>query len=741
MANSEHKTAKTKDASNSDECVLLLEGNQADATRILGELGSVTEQKLRVECLTELSGGIERLRRGGVGAVLLDMTLPDSHGIETFDKVFEVAPRVPILILSPADAEATARQAVQRGAYDYVLKNQPDGYRLRRTVRTLIDLRAAAAMSLKNEAASVAMDAIGEAVLRTDTRGNVIYLNAMAAKMTGWSREKALGQPVADVLPTIDKANRAAVRSAVAVAINDDETVTLTANCKNCILTRRDALEFSIEIMVADTHDHDGKVTGAVVAFRDVSAARAATVKMSHMAQHDSLTDLPNRTLFNDRLAQAITLAVRQDKQLAVMFLDLDHFKKINDSLGHSIGDKLLQSVAKRLVTCVRRTDTVSRLGGDEFVILLFQVERGEDAAISARKIIRALAVPHIIDGKSLDISVSIGMSTYPMDGQDLETLIDKADTAMYEAKERGRNNYQFFQADMHVRLTERRLLEADLRYALGRNEFALHYQPKFNLQTGEITGVEALLRWAHPVRGMVSPAEFVPIAEECGLIVPIGRWVLLEACKQSRTWTDEGLGVVPVAVNVAAVEFQDKDFLSGVRATLIATGVEPANLELEMTESALMVDAESTLVVLGALKAIGVQLAIDDFGTGYSSFTYLRRFPVDALKVDHSFVWEITTDPGDANIVAAMIDIGTSSRLRVIAEGVETRGQLTFLKRHGCTEGQGYYLGRPVAPEQASKLLRAGTLQKAPQKLLRSKRCKPHRLVTRQLAAAPKIH
>ena len=709
MPTPELRAAKSTSTNDNGECVLLIEGNADDAARILEALGSSTDEGFRVEWVTELSSAVERLRSGGVGAAVLDLTLPDSHGVETFDKLFHAAPRVPILILSGVDAEATARKAVQRGAQDYVFKNQPDAYRLRRAVRMMIGLRATAAMSLKNEAASVVLDAIGEAVLRTDTRGNVIYLNGMAVKMSGWSREEALGQPISDVLRIVDRANGTAIRNVVEVTINEDKTVRLRANCKSCVLIRRDGLEFGVEIAVADTHDQDGTVTGAVVAFRDVSAARATSVEMSHLAQHDSLTDLPNRILFKDRLTQAIALAVRQDKQLAVMFLDLDHFKKINDSLGHGVGDQLLQSVAKRLVTCVRRTDTVSRLGGDEFVVLLSQVARGEDAAVSARKIIRALAVPHIIDNKSLDINVSLGISRFPIDGPDAETLMDNADTAMYDAKEHGRNNFQFFRLDMHARLTENRLLEADLRSALGRNQFVLHYQPKFNLYTGDITGVEALLRWTHPGRGMVSPAQFVPIAEECGLIVPIGRWVLLEACKQSRAWSDAGLGVVSVAINVAAAEFQDKDFLSGVRAVLIATGVAPENLELEMTESALMEDAESTLVVLGALKAMGVQLAIDDFGTGYSSFTYLRRFPVDALKLDQSFVQEISADPRDADIVSAMIDIGKSAKLRVIAEGVETRAQLKFLQRHGCREGQGYYFSRPVVADQAGKLIEGG--------------------------------
>jgi diguanylate cyclase (GGDEF)-like protein/PAS domain S-box-containing protein len=707
------QTAKRPDTKDSDACILLVEGDPHVAAGILAELNSTTEERFHVECVSELSSGIERLRKGGVGTVVLDLTLPDSHGVETFDKVFQAAPRVPILILSAPDAEEMARQAVRRGAHDYVIKNQSVGYRLREMVRAAIYRRAeealVTALVSQNEVSKLTLDAIEEAVLRTDTNGNVTYLNRMAERLTGWCRGEALGRPVSDVLQITDGGSTSTTGEVPEILKGEDRTATPTANGSTCILVRRDGVEFGIEKAVTLIHEQDGIVTGSVVAFHDVSAARAKSVEMSRRAQHDPLTGLPNRVLLNDRLMQAISLAVRQDKQLAVMFVDLDQFKKINDSLGHGVGDKLLQSVAERLMNSVRRTDTVSRHGGDEFVVLLSQIEHEEDAAVSARKILRALAAPHIVDGKNLDISVSIGVSTYPSDGPGAENLMNKADTAMYEAKKQGRNNYQFFRKDMQVRLADRQLLERDLRYALGRNEFMLHYQPKFNLQTGQITGVEALIRWVHPRRGMVPPAKFIPIAEECGLILQIGRWVLLEACKQARAWSDSGFGIVPIAVNVSAAEFGDKDFISGVRAVLIATGVEPRNLELELTESVLMQDAESTVRTLGALKTMGVTLAIDDFGTGYSSFTYLRRFPVDALKLDQSFVQEITENPGDATIVSAMINVANSLNHRVIAEGVETRAQLKFLQSHGCGEGQGYYFSHPVAAEQAGKLFETG--------------------------------
>ena len=693
----------------SHECVLLIAADADEAARVLGELGSVTEESFEVQWVTELSRGIERLRDGGVSAAVLDLNLSDSQGLETFNQLFGVAPDLPILILSEAGTEEIARQAVHLGAYDYLINEQADGYRLRRTVRTMIDRHALEAVRVENELATTTLNLIGEGILRTDADGNVTYLNRFAEKMTGWSRAEARGRPFADVLRLIDNISGASLDDALAIALQADKTASGMTSSINCTLVRRDGEEFGIESRVAIIHDQEGNAVGAVVAFRDVSAARVASLEMSRVAQHDVLTNLPNRALFNDRLSQAISLAERQSKQLAVLFVDLDQFKRINDSLGHSVGDRLLRSVARRLVACVRRTDTVSRLGGDEFLILLSQIEHSEDAAITARKILRAVAAPHVIDSKSLDVNVSIGGSTYPADAQNAETLVSYADVAMYEAKQQGRNSYQFFRTDMRARMATRVALERDLRCALGRNEFTLHYQPMVNFQTGQCTGMEALLRWQHPERGLLSAATFVPIAEECGLIVAIGQWVLLEACRQARAWSDLGLKVVPVAVNVSAVEFRARDFLSGIRAVLIATGLDPQDLELELTEGVLMQDAESAVVTLLALKAMGVKLAVDDFGTGFSSFTYLRRFPVDTLKVDKSFIHEITEDSDGTTIVNAMINIGKSLRQRVVAEGVETRSQLDFLQRQGCDEGQGYYFSHPVTAEQVEKMFNTG--------------------------------
>jgi diguanylate cyclase (GGDEF)-like protein len=442
--------------------------------------------------------------------------------------------------------------------------------------------------------------------------------------------------------------------------------------------------------------------------FRDVSAARAMALEMTHSAQHDFLTGMPNRTLLNDRVNQAIAWTQRNSKKVAVLFLDLDRFKHINDSLGHPTGDKLLQSIAKRLVDCVRGSDTVSRQGGDEFVVLLTEVGHSEGASITARRMLQTVAEAHSIDQHDLHATTSIGLSVFPDDGLDAETLIENANTAMSPAKENGRQSYQFFKPAVNVRAVERQSIEESLRRALEREEFLVHYQPKVKLRTGEISGAEALIRWKHPVRGLVPPSDFIPIAEDCGLIVPIGNWVLREACKQARAWEKTGLAMISMAVNIPAMEFRDEDFLDGVFRILEETGLDPKLLELELTESVLMKRAESTQA-LKILRASGVQLAVDDFGTVYSSLSNLRKFPIHALKINQSFIRQITTAPDETTIVTAVISMGRSLKLRVVAEGVETQEELAFLQAHQCDEAQGYYFSRPVLPAQFAKLLENG--------------------------------
>jgi diguanylate cyclase (GGDEF)-like protein/PAS domain S-box-containing protein len=555
----------------------------------------------------------------------------------------------------------------------------------------------------EKERAQVTLNSIGDAVLTTDLVGNVTYLNLVAESMTGWSHEEALGRPISEVFNILDSTTRLAAENPMLRAIAEDRTVGLASNC---VLIRRDGFESPIEDSAAPIHNRDGRVAGGVIVFHDVSESRAMALEMAHLAQHDFLTGLPNRLLLTERFSHAIGLAQRHKKQVGLLFLDLDNFKHINDSLGHAIGDQLLQSVANRLVASVRATDTVCRQGGDEFVILLDEIGQPQDAAHVAETLRAALDVPHLIGGHELHTSLSIGISIFPDDGTDVDVLMQNADTAMYHAKTSGRNNYQFFRADMNIRAVRRRLVEGSLRRALKQEEFLLHYQPKIDLVSGTMTGAEALIRWQDPEHGLVYPAQFVPIAEQNGLIVPVGRWVLREACRQVQAWLDSGLRAVPVAVNISAVEFRHEAFLDGVALILKETGLAPRYLELELTESILMHDAESSATVLEALKAMGVQLAIDDFGTGYSSLSYLKRFPIDTLKIDQSFVRDIATDSDDATIVSAMIGMGRNLKQRVIAEGVETHQQLEFLQARQCDVGQGFHFSHPLSAADFARLL-----------------------------------
>jgi diguanylate cyclase (GGDEF)-like protein/PAS domain S-box-containing protein len=686
------------------DCVLLIENDPADASVIREILAAGA---VEVEWVRKLSDGLERLSRTGVGAVMLNLLLPDSQGIATFDEVFAAVPHIPILIISDSQCEDLGTLSIQRGAQDYVLKSHLDRYWLPRALRNIIERKTLAeALFLEKERAQVMLNSIGDAVLSTDVSGNVTYLNVVAEAMTGWPWKEASGRPVAEVFKIVDGSTRELARSPLELAMQENRTVGLATNS---ILVRRDGYESAIEDSSAPIHDRDGHVTGGVMVFHDVSVARAMALQMSHLAQHDCLTDLPNRMLLKVLLTHAIALARRHDYRLAVLFLDLDRFKNINDAMGHVMGDRLLKLVAERLVACVRGSDRVSREGADEFVVMLSDVKSADHAAEVARKILSELRVPYSIDHHDLDVTASIGISIYPDDFEDAEALLKAAGTAVSDAKKQGRNNYQFFRNDMNVHARERQSLEGGLRHALERKEFVLHYQPKINLETGAITGAEALIRWMHPDRGLVPPGQFLPIAEDCGLMVPIGQWVTREACTQARAWMDEGFPEMPVAVNISATEFRNESYIASLRAILADVQLEPRYLEIELTETVLMQHSEATASMLQALKAMGVRLALDDFGTGFSSLSYLRRFPIDALKIDRSFVQEIAVDSSDAPIIKAVIGMGKSINLRVTAEGVETREQFAFLQNRHCDEGQGYYFSPPVVADQFAELLKSG--------------------------------
>ncbi|MFJ7282845.1 putative bifunctional diguanylate cyclase/phosphodiesterase [Pseudomonas sp. NPDC099000] len=423
-------------------------------------------------------------------------------------------------------------------------------------------------------------------------------------------------------------------------------------------------------------------------------------LKVSHLLQYDILTELPNSTLLGDRLNQSLALSRRHDKQLAVMFLGLDRFKRINNALGHPAGDEMLKRVGRNLVSTVRESDSVFRYGSDEFVVILADIRHPQQTKGIAEKLLNAIRMPQHIAGHDLSVTASLGISIYPDDGFDAIALIKKAETAMRNVKESGPNDFSFFIDEMNQRARDQQSIESGIRLALERDEFVLHYQPKLDLGSGQVVGAEALIRWKKPGHGLVYPTDFISVAEDSGLIVPLSKWVLGQACRQACAWQASGLPKLCMSVNVSAIDFRQRDFVDGIEQILKQTGLAPSLLELEITEGVLMQNVDATVTALNRIKALGVRLAIDDFGTGYSSLSYLRRFPIDVLKIDQSFIRGLSRDSNDAALVSAIISLGKSLKLTIIAEGVETLEQLDFLKAHQCEEGQGYYFSKAVPPD-----------------------------------------
>ncbi|WP_374494955.1 EAL domain-containing protein [Zoogloea sp.] len=542
-----------------------------------------------------------------------------------------------------------------------------------------------------------------EAIIVTDAHERILSVNRAFTEVTGYSAEEAMGNT-----PRMLQSghhDRAFYES----MWHDIETLGFWQG--EVYDRRKDGTLYPSALSISAVRDKLERVTHYVAVFSDITERKASEARIAYLARHDPLTGLPNRTLLQDRLDQALANAVRHGSRIAVMFLDLDRFKTINDSLGHMTGDRLLQGVALRLSECTRETDTISRQGGDEFLIVLTDVDGPDDAARVAEKILERLRPSFDIDGQALTTSFSIGIALFPGDGTCAASLMKNADTAMYHAKESGRNTYRFFDEVMNVNALERLQLENALRQALDHQEFSLYYQPQVNLASGRIIGVEALLRWFNGPLGGVPPASFIPLAEECGLIVPIGRWVLHQACRQAVAWQAQGYAPIPVAVNLSAMQFRRTDMVATVREALESSGLSPQWLELELTESLLMQSGIEVEHTLAGLKALGVRMSIDDFGTGYSSLAYLKRFPVDCLKIDQSFVSDLIDDPDDAAIVRAVIQLGRSLRLDVIAEGTETHEQLDVLRAEGCLAAQGYVFSPPLPPEALSDILRVGVL------------------------------
>ena len=559
-------------------------------------------------------------------------------------------------------------------------------------------------LAFERDRAQVTLESIAEAVITTDKLGMIEYMNPVAEQLMGWSAQAVIGKPIFNSYKVIDEQTREELNSSVQLCLANGESM---RRQESALLISHDGNSVAINESVAPIFDKDGQISGAVLIFHDVSVMRTLTRQIYHQATHDTLTGLPNRLLLKERIEIEISRARRDNKKVAVMFVDLDRFKLVNDSLGHAVGDELLQQVAARFSDCARDTDIVSRLGGDEFVVVMGDIFDINQAEMMADRLLKSLRQPFMHELHEFYVGASIGISLFPDSGETSEDLMTHADIAMYRVKEQGKNSYLIFNPATDSKGKPRFSMEAELRHAIERKQLILHYQPQIETMTGRIVGVEALVRWNHPAKGMVSPAEFIPLAEESGLIVEIGNWVMYEACRQNKSWQDMGLPRISMAVNLAHRQFFNANLISGVQRTLDETGLDAEFLDIELTEGILAENATQANARLTELKALGVHLSIDDFGTGYSSLAYLKNFPIDMVKIDRCFVKDIESDSKDAEICMAIIAMTHSLKLKVVAEGVETIAQHDFLRSKGCDIIQGFLFSKPLNALLAEDFLR----------------------------------
>jgi diguanylate cyclase (GGDEF)-like protein/PAS domain S-box-containing protein len=688
--------------------VLLVEDVPADAEITLRELkrSGLEFEHRRVETEADL---VRECVEFAPDIVLSDFALPHFDGLSALGVVRRMRPDLPFIFVSGTIGEETAIASLRGGANDYVLKTNLS--RLPTAVRRALQDAAERATLRETEEAlrlrDRAVDASANPIMIVSASAPdmpLVYVNRAFESVTGYSRDEAIGRNCRFLQgqdrdqPELDKIRRA-------IAEQRDGQAPL----RNY---RKDGSLFWNMLYVTPVRDpRSDAVTHFVGIQYDITEIKRYQEELEHQANHDALTGLANRNLLKDRLQQSLALAHRYERPFSLVCIDLDNFKLINDSLGHDTGDRFLKIAGERIATCVSEGDTVARLGGDEFVLLVTEQERDDSIYRVVQQVMAAISQPFVIDQREFKVTCSVGIASFPRDGEDADTLLRNAETAMYRAKDLGRNTFQLYSSAMNANFGERLTLETDLWKALERNEFVLHYQPKVDLKTGRIIGMEALLRWRHPVRGMIPPGKFIPVAEESNLIVHIGKWVLREACAQNKAWQNDGLRYVPVAVNVSARQLHDKDLVETVRTTLESTRLRSEYLEIELTESAVMLNPDETVNTMAVLRGMDVRFSLDDFGTGYSSLSYLKRFPVTGLKIDQSFVRDLASDPDDAAIVRAIIAVAQELMLDVTAEGVETVEQVEFLKAHGCGEAQGYYFARPVPATEMRALLERGIL------------------------------